>query len=111
MKAKHQITMESGGNPVWSPNGKQLFYYWNSKINVVDLQTEPTFSVIKVSALPITGAIQPIGLPRNYDISPDGKQFIVVLAASQTQNNQPAAPQLNVVLNWLEELKQRVPVK
>jgi len=53
----------------------------------------------------------PIGFPRNYDISPDGKQFIVVLAASQTQNNQPAAPQLNVVLNWLEELKQRVPVK
>jgi hypothetical protein len=55
--------------------------------------------------------VQQIGNPRNYDITPDGKQFLVVLPASQTGTNQQQALQINVVLNWLEELKQRVPVK
>jgi hypothetical protein len=64
----------------------------------------------KASPLPITGALQQIGLPRNYDITPDGKQFIIVLAASPGQNNQPATPQINVVLNWVEALKQHAPV-
>jgi Tol biopolymer transport system component len=108
-KAKYQLTTDGGGEPLWSPDGKQLFYYWNSKLLAIDVQTEPSVSFGKPSPLPITGALQQLGLPRNYDITPDGKQFIIVLAASQGQNNQPATPQINVVLNWVEELKQRVP--
>jgi hypothetical protein len=42
----------------------------------------------------------------NYDVSPDGKQFVMVeepKAASQT------TARLQVVLNWFDELKARVP--
>jgi len=108
---KHQVTMGGGGEPVWSPDGKQLFYFWNGKLYAVDIQTEPRFSLGPLTPLPIAGALQPTGAPRNYDIHPNGKQFVVVLAASQGENNQPTQPQVNVVLNWIEELKQRVPVK
>jgi hypothetical protein len=100
-----------GGDPLWSPDGRQLFYYANSRLNVVDVQTEPAFSFGKSAALPITGAIQDTGAPRNYDITPDGKQFIVVLNAEREQNSQPSPPQINVVLNWFEELKQKAPLK
>jgi hypothetical protein len=42
----------------------------------------------------------------NYDISTDGQRFLMVKPAEQAQ----AAPtQINVVLNWFEELKQKVP--
>jgi hypothetical protein len=42
----------------------------------------------------------------NYDVSPDGQRFLMLKPSEQAQ----AAPtQINVVLNWFEELKQRVP--
>ena len=41
---------------------------------------------------------------RNYDISPQGDFFILI----EEEETQPAA-QINVVLNWFEELKQLVP--
>ena len=87
---------------------KQIFYYWDGRLNVVDVQTGPAFSFGKSAPLPITGAIQNIGSPRNYDMTPDGK-FIIILNAEQNQNTQSSTPQLNVVLNWVEELKQKVP--
>jgi hypothetical protein len=42
-----------------------------------------------------------------YDVSPDGQRFLMV---KETETGRSTA-QINVVLNWLEELKQRVPVK
>ncbi len=41
----------------------------------------------------------------NYDVTPDGQRFVMVKPSEQ----QGAATQINVVLNWFEELKQRVP--
>jgi len=41
---------------------------------------------------------------RNYDVLPDGKRFVVSIPAQQNPLRQ-----VHVVLNWLEELKQRVP--
>ncbi len=38
---------------------------------------------------------------RNYDISPDGKRFIMITAEEQ----QKQATQIDIVLNWAEELR------
>ena len=40
----------------------------------------------------------------NYDVSSDGQRFVMV-------KDDSSSGRLNIVLNWLEELKQRVPVK
>ncbi len=40
-----------------------------------------------------------------YDVSLDGQRFLMV----QATEPEPPATQINVVLNWFEELKQRVP--
>jgi hypothetical protein len=42
-----------------------------------------------------------------YDVSPDGQRFLMI----QSGEKQAAATQINVVLNWFEELKRKVPVK
>ena len=42
---------------------------------------------------------------RNYDVTPDGQRFLMVRAAEQSEST----ARLNVVLNWHEELKERVP--
>jgi len=51
------------------------------------------------------------GFERNNDITHDGKRFLGVVAAGQIASGTPAAPQIQVVLNWFEELKARVPTK
>ena len=43
---------------------------------------------------------------RSYDVSPDGQQFLMIKAAGTEQ-----APSIVVVLNWLEELKAKLPAK
>jgi len=47
---------------------------------------------------------------RDYDMRPDGKQQLMVFPVDQADSGDPARPQINVVLNWFEELKERVPV-
>jgi Tol biopolymer transport system component len=106
--AKYQITTDGGEVPIWSPDGKQLYYYLGTKLFAVDIRTQPTFSFGKPSPLPISGAAQPPGTPRNYDITPDGKRFLVVLPANGSSRSNL---QINVVLNWFRELQERVPVK
>jgi hypothetical protein len=43
----------------------------------------------------------------NYDISPDGESFVMLDSGELSG----AATQVNVLLNWFEELKQLVPTK
>ena len=76
----------------------------------VDVQTRPGFTFAKATPLPIDGTLQ-IHPERNYDITPDGKQFLVLLTAPVADSDDRPPLQINVVLNWFEELKQRVPVK
>ncbi len=41
----------------------------------------------------------------NYDVAPDGRRFVMIKESEQ----ESASVQINVVLNWFEELKRRVP--
>jgi hypothetical protein len=43
----------------------------------------------------------------NYDVSPDGRRFLM----TRPVEGQTGGFELNVVLNWYKELKQRFPVK
>jgi len=59
--------------------------------------------------LPIEGTIHPLA-QRNYDVTPDGRQLLVVVSATPRQaESARTAQQINVVFNWFEELKARAP--
>ncbi len=46
---------------------------------------------------------------RNYDVTADGQRFLMLKEASAT-SDEAAPSQINVVLNWFEELKRLVPI-
>jgi len=94
---------ESGGQPVWSPDGKELFYRSGSKMMVAAVQTEPSFSAGKPKVLFEGSYVYAQYAPgkQYYDISLDGQQFVMIKEAGQAQ--------INVVLNWFSELKRLVP--
>ena len=105
-----QVTADGGLSPAWAPNGRELFFRRPTDkmerlpMMAVDITTEPEFSVGKAREL-FTGDFDASVPIRGYDISPDGKRFLMVKESEE----QPAATQLIVVLNWFEELKRLVP--
>jgi eukaryotic-like serine/threonine-protein kinase len=103
---KWQISTEGGTEPVWNPNGRELFYRSGDRMMAVDIATQPGFAAGKPRML-FEGRYEPPPvLIANYDVSPDGQRFLMLKPNEQAQ----AAPtQINVVLNWFEELKQKVP--
>ena len=103
---KLQISTEGGTEPVWNHNGRELFYRSGDKMMAVDIATQPGFAAGKPKALFEGQYLQTPGTVPNYDVSPDGQRFLMLKPSEQEQ----AAPtQINVVLNWFEELKQKVP--
>ncbi len=90
---------------MWNPKGRELFYRNRNKMMAVEVTTQPAFSAGKPRLL-FDGAyvLSPVTLA-NYDVSPDGQRFLMLKGSEQAQ----ALTQINVVLNWFEELKRRVP--
>jgi serine/threonine-protein kinase len=103
---KWQISTGGGTEPVWNPNGRELFYRSGAKMMAVDIATQPGFSAGKPRVL-FEGQYQPTPATfPNYDVSPDGQRFLMLKASESAET---APTQINVVLNWFEELKRRVP--
>jgi serine/threonine-protein kinase len=91
---------------VWNPNGRELFYRAGDKMMAVDIATQPGFAAGTPRKL-FEGRYELAPVPINdYDVSPDGQRFLMV---KPTEQEQAAPTQINVVLNWFEELKRRVP--
>jgi len=112
--SKYQITTEGGFFPAWSPSGSQLFYTspQRDKLFSVDVQTGASFSFSKSSPVPLPpGVLLGTTSARNYDIAPDGKQFVVVIPVPQPAPAQRSNQQVELVQNWLEELKLRLTIK
>jgi WD40 repeat protein len=103
---KWQVSADGGTQPVWNPNGRELFYRSGDRMMAVEITTQPGFSVGKPKLL-FEGQYEPTVFTNpNYDVSPDGQHFLM-LKRSESAGTAPT--QINVVLNWFEELKRRVP--
>jgi len=73
----------------------------------VTLQFEPEFSASppkKLFQVPGGKRIIPGLVSADWDITHDGERMLMILG---TEPDPPS--QINVILNWFEELKQRVP--
>jgi eukaryotic-like serine/threonine-protein kinase len=101
-----QISADDGAEPEWNPNGRELFYRSGRKMMAVDIATQPGFTAGKPRVL-FEGDYLPTPLQfPNYDVSQDGQRFLMLKPSEQ----EAAAPtQINVVLNWFEELKRLAP--
>ncbi len=102
---KHVVSAGGGAEPTWAPNGRELFFRNGEWMMAVSIETEPRFVAGKPKLLfeaPYSeaGVYHP-----NFDITPDGNRFIIIQNKLET-----TADHVIVVLNWFDELKERVPV-
>jgi len=104
---KVQISTEGGVEPVWARNGRELFYRSGDKMMAAAVETKPVFAASKPKLL-FEGRYETVIFAfyePNYDVSPDGQRFLMIKASEQ----ESAPTQLNVVLNWSDELRRLAP--
>ena len=100
-----QVSTSGGFDPVWSPDGRELYFSSFGRMMVASVEPGETFS-----------AGSPVELFRNYvtadairgfDVAPDGERFLMRIdqRAEITEGRQG----LIFVLNWFSELQARVP--
>jgi Tol biopolymer transport system component len=101
--ARYTISTEGGREPLWAADGTELFYRKDEQVLVVPIQSGPELTLGtprvlfkgRYASVPWAG--------NNYDVSPDGQRFVML------EGNLDSVPRrINVVLNWVEELKTRL---
>jgi Tol biopolymer transport system component/tRNA A-37 threonylcarbamoyl transferase component Bud32 len=84
-----QVSQEGGTEPVWGPDGRELFYRSTTggqvELIAATVRTTPVVTVLARRALfPVSDML---GTPphSNYDISPDGHTFVMVRRSPATR--------------------------
>jgi eukaryotic-like serine/threonine-protein kinase len=104
-RRKWPISTAGGSQPRWARSGRELFYRNGDKMMAVDISSDSSF----VAGSPRVLFEAPLATYGNnlmsYDVAPDGQRFLAI----RNVNPEPPVNQINVVLNWVEELKRLVP--
>ena len=103
---KSQISTDGGSEPEWSGDGNELFYRNGDAMMAVAVSSDSDFEPsrpVKLFEGSYVGAAS--GVSQSYDVAPDGR-FVMV---RREEGAGFTEQKINVVLNWFEELKARVP--
>jgi serine/threonine-protein kinase len=110
---RHQISTDGGTRPLWSRKGNELFYIDSrGLLNAVSVKVEggkfaPGVPTVLLKT-PYHYGYSRLGLDlRGYDIAPDGQRFLMIKDMDPGQA--PTLAGMVIVLNWIEELKARLP--
>lgn len=99
MGVRYQVSVDGGSEPVWSPRGNELFYRAGADFIAALVRTGTSFEVVRRTKLfsnPEYGDLD--GTYQDYDVSPDGQQFVMVRTLS-------GMSQFLVTLNAFQNLK------
>jgi serine/threonine-protein kinase len=102
-----QISSDGGTRPAWSRSGEIFYLMPGGTVMAVPMRTAKGIqpgNPVKLFSGPYYTAL----FGRTYDVTPDGRRFLMVKTTSQTVTE---TARIIVVENWFEELKRKVPVK
>ena len=113
-EGRWQISREGGDSPLWAPNGRQLYYRSGDAVIAVPVKTEPVFSfetpVVLFQGDYVGSSFDLISSDfSSWDISPDGQRFLMMKGSQPSSAENLGSRRINIILNWFEELKERVP--
>jgi dipeptidyl aminopeptidase/acylaminoacyl peptidase len=98
------VTSDGGTGPVWSRDGRELFYRAGDDLVSVEVKsTSPLVLGARRRILDVS-PFEPQYF-QEFDVSPDGQRFLFIRAEPGSRPTR-----LDVILNWAEELKRLVPV-
>ena len=89
--AKRQISTGGGSQPMWSRDGKEIFYLSLDRTTIVSVPVETAGGVFRTGT-PRT--LFKLGEEATFDVTADGQRFLVNRTVSVTD------PPVSVVINW-----------
>jgi Tol biopolymer transport system component len=102
---KMRISTGGGTDAAWSKDGRELFYLAADR-SLMALPYRATVTTFEAGAgkvlFPVPGNV----LHRSYAVTGDGRRFLIGKPVDENLSGP-----ITVVLNWLDELKQRLPSK
>ena len=98
---RRRASTNGGRVPKWSSDGRTLFYRAGDAVMAVSIETEPSLTVGAPDVFTV-GEYVELNSRKDWDVAPDGR-FLMMKESL-------AAPSITVVLNWTQELLERVPV-
>jgi Tol biopolymer transport system component len=110
--ATYQISSnaEDAHHPLWSPDGKVLFFAAGpGRFVASEITATPGFAFSPATLLPARFQLDSPNVERSFDITPDGKRFVGLIDA--TLSGASTEPPIQVVVNWFDELRAKVPSK
>jgi Tol biopolymer transport system component len=99
---KHQISTAGGVQPLWAPDGKEIFFLTASgepALMSAEVVPSEVFQSRRPRRLFPVHTVPSSGLTRHYAVSRDGTRFLVAV------RQQTAPVPLTVVVNWLSQTK------
>jgi Tol biopolymer transport system component len=108
-RGKWNISTNGGLAPRWRRDGRELYYVDGAqRLIAVDVATTPTFVPGKSTPLFLLPNLQLSTVSTGaytYDVSPDGRQFLVSLPSAGGTGTAPRVIPLTVMTNWTSLLK------
>lgn len=102
-RARWQVSLDGGSEPRWAGTGRELFYR-TPRGEIVSRRVDAigeTFRLENPEVLFDASGYRADPLHYGYDVTPDGQRFVMIASNR-------SASRLVVVVNWLEELRERV---
>ena len=100
-----QVSVDGGVEPMWAPNGRELFYRNGEKLMAVPIESTATSIGAGTPALLFEKRYVLSGEGRYYDVAPDGQRFVMLKPVAT------AGDSLIVVQGFTRELERLVPTK
>ncbi len=100
--ARFPISTDGGAEPVWSGDGKELYYRTGDALVAVAVTTGTGEFKAGKPQLVFESRYETIDAARNYDVSPAGRTFVAIRSEGAAESKA-----FNVVLNWFAELRAR----
>ena len=100
-----KVSPANGSEPMWTRGGRELVYRKGDSVMAVsvDLASGRSNQPVLLFSGPYPDS-PGWTRPRGYDVSRDGERFLMIkLPPEQTR------PRINVVMNWFDELRTKVP--
>jgi len=99
---KWKVSVDGGARPIWRADGKELFYRNREAMMAVEVERQPTFRA-GTPVLLFLGPRYYFRSARHYDVTQDGRRFLMIRDEADGVRDQ-IPRELTVVVNWFDEL-------
>jgi Tol biopolymer transport system component len=102
---KLPVSVGGGDSPIWSHDGRTIYYRDERKVMAVDVRTQPTLQVSRPRMLFEGTYVTGFDTGRHYHVAPDGRLLMLKAGVALERQRSERAGDFVVLLDWQDEVR------